>query len=95
MQKYEKKSERSEKVHASIKRSKLCLYKKNDLSSILEEFWIPEPRKLDILGPWKRSENLQYVTVKYKHVNETIRKKAVFVKIHNFTFVKFGNTFKF
>ena len=36
-----------------------------------------------------------YVTVKQKHVIETTRKKAVFVKIHNFTYLGFDSTFKF
>ena len=36
-----------------------------------------------------------YVTVKQKHVIETTRKKAVFVKIHNFTYLGFDNVFKF
>ena len=100
MQKYEKKAKEAKKYTQALRKVNYAYTKKNGLSSILEEFWIPEPRKLDILGPWKRknwvkSENLQYVTVKWKHVIETIRKKAIFVKIHNFTFEKFGNTFKF
>ena len=40
---YEKKSERSEKLHTSIKRSKVCLYQEKDFSlevntAILEAF---------------------------------------------------------
>ena len=61
MQEYEKKAK---KYTQALRKVNYAYTKKNDLSSILEEFWIPEPRKLDILGPWKRSENLQYVTVK-------------------------------
>ena len=45
---YEKKSERSEKLHTSIKRSEECLYQEKDFSlevntAILEAFWISEP----------------------------------------------------
>ena len=36
-----------------------------------------------------------YVTVKPKHVIETIRKQAVFIKVHNFTYLEFDNVFKF
>ena len=36
-----------------------------------------------------------YVTVKQKHVIETVRKKAVFIKVHNFTYLEFDNIFKF
>ena len=36
-----------------------------------------------------------YVTVKQKHVIETIWKKVVFLKIHNFNYLEFGNIFKF
>ena len=36
-----------------------------------------------------------YVTVKQKRFIETTRKKAVFVKIHNFTYLGFDNIFKF
>ena len=36
-----------------------------------------------------------YVTVKQKHVIETIRKQAVFIKVHNFTYLEFDNVFKF
>ena len=61
--KQEKKSERSEKLHTSIRRAKVRLYQeKNDLSlelneAVLEAFWISELRELIILGPLKRSEN--------------------------------------
>ena len=61
MQKYEKEAK---KYTQALRKVNYAYTKKNGLSSILEEFWIPEPRKLDILGPWKRSEHLQYVTVK-------------------------------
>ena len=36
-----------------------------------------------------------YVTVKQKHVNKTVKKKAVFIKVHNFTYLEFYNIFKF
>ena len=36
-----------------------------------------------------------YVTVKQKHVIETVRKKAVFIKVHNFTYLASDNIFKF
>ena len=36
-----------------------------------------------------------YVTVKQKHVIETVRKKAAFIKVHNFTYLKFDDIFKF
>ena len=29
-----------------------------------------------------------YVTVKQKHVIETVRKKAIFIKVHNFTYLE-------
>ena len=64
MQKYEKKAKEAKKYTQALRKVNYAYTKKNGLSSILEEFWIPEPRKLDILGPWKWSENLQYVTVK-------------------------------
>ena len=34
-----------------------------------------------------------YVTVEWKHAIETFRKKAIFVKVHNFTHLKFDNVF--
>ena len=64
MQKYEKKAKEAKKYTQALRKVNYAYIKKNGLSSILEEFWIPEPRKLDILGPWKRSEHLHYVTVK-------------------------------
>ena len=64
MQKYEKKAKEAKKYTQALRKVNYAYTKKNGLSSILEEFWIPEPRKLDILGPWKRTEHLQYVTVK-------------------------------
>ena len=36
-----------------------------------------------------------YVTVKQKHVIETVSKKAVFIKVHNFTHLEVDNIFKF
>ena len=36
-----------------------------------------------------------YVTVKQKQVIETIRKKNVFIKVHNSTYLEFDNIFKF
>ena len=63
MQEYtRKKSERSEKLHTSIRRAKVCLFQeKNDLSlelnkAVREALWISELRELNILGPWKWSE---------------------------------------
>ena len=64
MQKYEKKAKEAKKYTQALRRVNYAYTKKNGLSSILEEFWIPEPGKLNILGPWKCSKNLQYVTVK-------------------------------
>ena len=58
-----KKSERSENLQTSIRRPIVCLYqRKNDLSlelnkAVLEAFWIPGLRELNILGPWKQSEH--------------------------------------
>ena len=36
-----------------------------------------------------------YITVKQKHVTETVMKKAVFLKVHNFICMEFDNIFKF
>ena len=75
--------------------------------AILEAFWISELRELNILrtyicpavgqmeGILTSSVIWMYVTVKQKHVIETTRKKAVFVKIHNFTYLGFDNIFNF
>ena len=35
------------------------------------------------------------VTVKQKNIIETVRKKAVFIKVRNFTYLEFDNIFKF
>ena len=36
-----------------------------------------------------------YITVKQKHVIETVMKKAVFITVHNFMCLEFDNIFKF
>ena len=38
-----------------------------------------------------------YITVRQKHFIETVRKKGVFIKVHNFTYLEFffDNIFKF
>ena len=67
MRKYEKKSERSEKVHASIKKGKLCLYQEKWLKFNTRGILNSRAKEIRYFGPlmaWKRSENLQYVTVK-------------------------------
>ena len=35
------------------------------------------------------------VILMQKHVIETVRKKTVFIKVHNFTYLEFDNIFKF
>ena len=51
MQKYEKKAKEAKKYTQALRKVNYAYTKKNGVSSILEEFLIPEPRKLDILGP--------------------------------------------
>ena len=36
-----------------------------------------------------------YVRVKQTHLIETVRKKAVLINLHNFTYLEFDNNFKF
>ena len=38
---------------------------------------------------------LNDVNVRQTHLIETVRKKAVFINLHNFTYLEFDNNFKF
>ena len=57
-----KKAKEAKNYTQELEELKYAYTKKNDLSlelnkAVLEALWISELRELNILGPWKRSEN--------------------------------------